>query len=46
MQERGGSLQCECHVIVKDDTAKRAKMKLIAASVIALLFMVGEVLGK
>ena len=45
MQERSGSLQCECHVIVEDDTARRAKMKLIAASVVALLFMVGEVLG-
>ena len=45
MQEHGGSLQCECHVIVEDNTARRAKMKLIAASVVALLFMVGEVLG-
>ena len=45
MQERSGSLQCECHVIVVDNTARRAKMKLIAASVIALLFMIGEVLG-
>jgi hypothetical protein len=46
LQERSGSLQCECHVIVEDDTARRAKRKLVAASVIALLFMIGEVLGK
>ena len=43
---RSGSVQCECHVKVEDKTARRAKMKLVLASVIALLFMVGEVLGK
>ena len=31
---------------VEDDTARRAKLKLVAASVIALLFMIGEVLGE
>ena len=40
------SMQCECHVTVEDHTARRAKIKLVAASVVALLFMVGEVLGE
>ena len=31
---------------VEDKTARRAKIKLVLASVIALLFMIGEVLGK
>ena len=46
MQERSSrSLQCECHVTVEDNTARRAKMKLVAASITALLIMIGEVLG-
>ena len=40
------SIRCECHVNVVDKTAKRAKTKLILASIIALAFMVGEVVGK
>ena len=31
---------------VEDKTARRAKIKLVLASVIALLFMIGEALGK
>ena len=40
------SMQCECHVTVEDHTARRAKIKLIGASAIALVIMVGEVLGE
>ena len=39
------SVQCGCHVKVVDHTTRKAVMKLILASVIALLFMVGEVIG-
>ena len=42
----GSVKKCECHVKVEDKTARRAKIKLVVASVIALLFMIGEVLGK
>ena len=41
-----GSIRCECHVKVVDKTAKRAKIKLVLASIIALGFMAGEVVGK
>ena len=40
------SIRCECHVKVVDKTAKRAKTKLVLASIIALAFMAGEVVGK
>ena len=40
------SIRCECHVKVVDKTAKRAKIKLVLASIIALGFMAGEVVGK
>ena len=40
------SVRCKCHVKVKDKTAKRAKIKLVIASMIALGFMTGEVVGK
>ena len=40
------SVRCECHVKVVDKTAKRAKIKLILASIIALAFMAGEVVGE
>ena len=39
------SVQCGCHVKVVDKTTRVAKIKLIIALVIALAFMVGEVLG-
>ena len=41
-----GSIRCECHIKVVDKTAKRAKIKLVLASIIALAFMVGEVVGR
>ena len=41
-----GSIRCECHVKVVDKTAKRAKIKLVLASIVALGFMAGEVIGK
>lgn len=40
------SVRCECHVKVVDQTTRRAVMKLVLAAGIALLFMVGEVIGK
>ena len=40
------SIRCGCHVVVKDKTSRTANVKLIIASIIALFFMVGEVLGK
>ena len=40
------SVRCECHVKVVDDTTRKAKMKLVTACLVALLFMIGEVIGK
>lgn len=40
------SVRCECHVKVVDDTTRRAKIKLVTACLVALLFMIGEVIGK
>jgi len=40
------SVRCECHVKVVDDTTRKAKMKLVIACLVALLFMIGEVIGK
>ena len=42
----GASIMCGCHVVVKDKTSRSANIKLVIASIIALVFMVGEVLGK
>ena len=39
-------MRCGCHVKVVDHTTRKAVMKLLVASLIALLFMVGEVLGE
>ena len=40
------SVRCACHVKVKDSTSRKARIKLVAACVIALAFMIGEVVGK
>ena len=40
------SIRCGCHVKQKDPTTRKAQIKLIIACVIALLFMIGEVVGK
>ena len=39
------SIRCACHVRVKDNTSRKARIKLVAACVIALVFMTGEVVG-
>ena len=39
------SIRCECHVEQKDPTSRKARIKLIIACIIALLFMIGEVVG-
>ena len=39
------SVRCACHVKVKDSTSRKARIKLVAACVIALAFMIGEVVG-
>ena len=39
------SVRCGCHVKVKDNTSRKARIKLVAACVIALAFMIGEVVG-
>ena len=39
------SVRCGCHVKIKDSTSKKARMKLIIACIVALLFMCGEVVG-
>ena len=41
-----GSIRCGCHVKQEDPTSRKARIKLIIACVIALLFMIGEVVGK
>ena len=40
------SVRCGCHVKVEDKTSRRANTKLVIASLIALFFMIGEVLGE
>ena len=40
------SIRCKCHKPVVDSTTRKAVLKLVIASVIALLFMIGEVLGE
>lgn len=39
------SVRCGCHAKVKDNTSRKARIKLIAACIIALAFMIGEVVG-
>ena len=45
-QSPAESIRCECHAKVVDKTAKRAKIKLVLASIVALGFMAAEVVGK
>ncbi len=40
------SVRCGCHEKVVDHTTRKAVIKLLIASGIALLFMIGEVIGK
>ena len=40
------NVRCECHEKVTDNTTQKAKIKLIIACLVALVFMVGEVVGK
>ena len=40
------SLLCQCHVVEKKATSKTARNKLLFACVIALVFTVGEAVGK
>lgn len=40
------SIRCDCHVKVVDHTTRKAVIKLVIASIIALVFMIGEVVGK
>ncbi len=40
------AVHCVCHKPVVDSTTRKAVMKLVAASLIALVFMVGEMLGE
>ena len=37
---------CNCHVKVTDNTTRKAKIRLITACLIALVFMIGEVIGE
>lgn len=39
------SIRCKCHVKIKDNTSRKARIKLIVACIIALAFMIGEVVG-
>ena len=39
------SVRCPCHVKVVDYTTRKAVIKLILASLIAIIFMIGEVVG-
>ena len=40
------SVRCECHSKEEENTSKKARNKLILASLIALFFMIGELVGK
>ena len=49
MREGSGveeSVRCGCHVKVVDNTTRKAVIKLVLAAVIAVLFMIGEVIGE
>ena len=39
------SVRCGCHAKVKDNTSRKARIKLVTACIIALAFMIGEVVG-
>ena len=39
-------VRCGCHVKIVDKTARKAKIKLILACIVALVFMIGEVVGR
>ncbi|CAI7999525.1 Zinc transporter 2 [Geodia barretti] len=39
------AVHCGCHVKVPDVTSKKARNKLIIACILALLFMIGEIVG-
>lgn len=39
------SMRCECHTKEEEITSKKARNKLILASLIALAFMIGELIG-
>ena len=40
------NVRCGCHEKVTDNTTRKAKIKLVIACLVALLFMLGEVAGK
>ena len=40
------AIRCGCHVHVPDVTSKKARNKLIIACILALLFMIGEIVGE
>ena len=40
------SVHCECHEKITDNTTRKAKIKLVIACLVALIFMLGEVAGK
>ncbi len=40
------SIRCGCHVKVVDNTTRKAVIKLVLAAIIAVLFMIGEVIGE
>lgn len=39
-------VRCDCHTAEVDCTTRRAVIQLVAASVIALFFLIAEVLGE
>ena len=45
MSVGGESIHCACHVKQPDTTSRKARNKLLLACVLALLFMIGEVVG-
>ena len=40
------TIRCACHEKFIDKTSGTAKLRLVLASIIALVFMVGEILGE
>ena len=40
------SVRCGCHEKVTDNTTRKAKIKLVIACLVALVFMLGEVVGE
>ena len=45
VDQLSASIRCGCHDHVAEKTSRKARIKLVVACIIALIFVVGEVIG-